>query len=413
MMRGLERWRGTCAEVLAQVASHPLRSGLAALATAIAVATVALVLTGIAGVARYARAEGAKAFGSDSFVLTRVVPGSLNRRELADKLARNPEITDGDARFLVRWSTGLVLYAPTAQQPADISAGGLKFENAIVNGTASTLFDIRVVELEQGRFIGAGEDERSASVVVIGWDVANTLFPRSTALGRTIRIARRGFRVIGVQARQGTTGGLSLDRYVWMPLGAYERAFGAPGSLQIFAKAAPGTTTAAAEDHARTTMRARRHLAPGSADDFDLLTPEAARTFVFTLSERVGAAGPPLFFMALLAAVLVVTNTALVSVTARTREIGILRAVGATRQRIVGEVLTEALLIGLAGGLAGLAGAAIVLHFAQGPIGLSLPLTWTTIGWSLGAALVSGLAAGWYPARVAARVEIIDALHAE
>lgn len=412
-MRRLEVWRDAGSEVVGQAASHPLRSGLAALATAVAVATVALVLTGLAGVTRYAREQGAKTFGSDSFVVTRVVAGTLNRRELADKLARNPDITDGDARFLARWSAGRVLYAPTAQQRADVGAGGVTFEDAVVNGTASTLLDIRTVELGQGRFISRREDERSALVVVLGWDVAHTLFPHANALGQTVRIALRGFRVIGVQARQGTTSGLSLDRYVWIPLGAYERAFGAPASLQIFAKATPGTTTALAEDRARATMRARRHLEPGAADNFDLLTPEAARTFVFTLAERVGAAGPPIFLMALLAAVLVVTNTALVSVTARTREIGILRAVGASRRRIVGEVVAEALLIGLTGGLTGLALAAIVLRLAQGTIGIPLPLAWPTVGWSLGAAIVSGLAAGWYPARIAARIEIIEALHAE
>ncbi|MDE3154032.1 MAG: ABC transporter permease [Acidobacteriota bacterium] len=412
-MRRLAVWRDAWAETLAHARSNPLRTGLAALATGVAVATIALVLTGLQGVERYARETSAKTFGSDSFVITRLVTGTLNRRELADKLARNPDIINSDARFLDRWAGGRVIYAPTAQRAADVVAGGRKFENAAINGTASTLYDIRTVELAQGRFIDRTEDQRGAQVVVLGWDVAQTLFPDTSPIGQTVRIALRGFTVIGVQARQGTAGGVSLDRYVWMPLGAYERAFGAPDSLDIFARAAGATSTIEAEDHARITMRARRHLQPGAPADFDLLTPEAARSFVFTLSQRVGAAGPPISLMALLAAILVVTNTALVSVTARTREIGIRRAVGASRGRIVGEVLAEAAFIGLLGGLAGLLVAGLVLRLAQGPAGIPLPLEWSTIAWSLGAAVTSGLAAGWYPARLAARIDIIDALHAE
>ncbi len=412
-MRRLNSWRDAWIETFAHARSNPLRTGLAALATGVAVATVALVLTGLQGVERYARETSAKTFGSDSFVVTRLVTGNLNRRELADKLERNPDITNSDARFLGRWAEGRVIYAPTAQRAADVSAGGRKFERAAINGTTSTLYDIRTVELEQGRFIDPSEDQRSAQVVVLGWDVANTLFPGTSAIGRTVRIALRGFTVIGVQARQGTAGGVTLDRYVWMPLGAYERAFGTPESLDIFAKAAGTSSTIAAEDQARITMRARRHLQPGATNNFDLLTPEAARSFVFTLSQRIGAAGPPISLMALLAAILVVTNTALVSVTARTREIGIRRAVGASRGRIVGEVLAEAAFIGLAGGLAGLLVAGAILKLAEAPTGIPLPLEWSTIAWSLGAALASGLAAGWYPARLAARIDIITALHAE
>jgi len=406
-------WRDALVETFAHAKSNPLRTALAALATAVAVATVALVLTGLQGVERYARDTTARTFGSDSFVVTRVVAGDLSRQQLADKLAHNPDITDSDARFLSRWAEGRVLYAPTAQRAADVVAGGRRFEEAAVNGTASALFDIRTVELAEGRFLDRREDQRGAQVAVLGWDVARTLFPATDPLGRTVRIALRGFTVVGVQAQQGTAGGVSLDRYVWIPIKAWERAFGAPASLEIFARATDTSQTLEAEDHARVTMRARRHLQPGAPDDFDLLTPEAARSFVYELSQRVGAAGPPISFMALLAAILVVTNTALVSVTARTREIGVRRAVGASRARIVGEVLAEAILIGLAGGLAGLAGAALVLKLAEGPAGIALPLRLATVAWSLAAAVFSGLAAGWYPARLASRIDIIAALHAE
>ncbi len=164
--------------------------------------------------------------------------------------------------------------------------------------------------------------------------------------------------MIGLQTRQGTAGGVSLDRYVWMPLRAFERAFGAAASVQVFAKAPDGITSTAAEDHARISMRARRHLGPGADDTFDIITPEASRSFVTAITERIGAAAIPISLMALIAAIVVVTNTSLVSVTQRTHEIGIRRALGATRAAIIGETLAEAAMVGLLGGTLGLLAAA-------------------------------------------------------
>ena len=134
------------------------------------------------------------------------------------------------------------------------------------------------------------------------------------------------------------------------PIRAYERIYGIPQTLQVFAKAIDPDKFSAAEDRARTTMRARRQLRPGEKDKFDILSPEAARGFVLQIAERIGAAAGPISVMALLAAVVVVTNTTLVSVSERTREIGIRRAIGATRKRIILEVLTESILIALIGG---------------------------------------------------------------
>src|SRR5690606_22445582 len=109
-----------------------------------------------------------------------------------------------------------------------------------------------------------------------------------------------------------------------------------------------------AEDRARASLRARRNQGPGEPDGFDILTPDAARGFVANLSRRIGVAAGPISLMALLAAIVVVTNTVLVSVTQRTREIGVRRALGATQSAILREVLAEAALTALVGGVVGL-----------------------------------------------------------
>jgi putative ABC transport system permease protein len=393
--------------------ANPLRSALGALAIAVAVGTIAVVVTGLDGFARYARRASARAFGSDTFVLARVTTADVSRKELADRLGRNRPVTRSDVRFLDRHLAGQVLCAPLAQARADVTAGGRKFENASVSGTAASLFEIRDLGIDRGRFIRRDEEGRAAQVAVIGMDLADALFPGLDPIGKIVRVGGRGFTVVGTQARQGSSGGVSLDRFLWMPLQAFERTFGAPESLQVFARAPEASLTAAAEDRVRTTMRARRQLGPGAPDTFDILTPEAARSFVDRLSERIGAAAAPISIMALLAAIVVVTNTTLVSVTERTREIGVRRALGAARLDITIEVLAEASLIAVAGGAVGLIGAQALLALASGPLDIDLPVRLSTMAWSLGAAAASGIVAGWYPARRAAGIDPIVAIRQE
>ena len=400
-------------EAAATLRANPLRALLAALAMCAAVATTAIVVTGLNGLAASARATSARAFGSDTFVIAKAFAGSLSRRALADKLSRNPNIKRIDLRFLERYAGDRVLYASVSQRSADLTAGAVKFENATVNGAAAALADIRDIGLDRGRFFTKDEEIRAAQVAVIGAGVADTLFPARDAIGSPVRLGGRRFVVIGVQARQGTAGGVSLDRYVWVPQPAFERLFGTPDSLQIFAKATPTRTTSDAEDHARATLRARRELGPGVPDTFDVLTPEASRSFVARVSERIGMAGPPISLMALVAAIIVVANTTLVSVSQRTREIGVRRAVGATRARVLAEVLAESAFVALAGGAAGILVAGGVLAVAAWAVGTPLPLAADTIVASLAGAALSGFLAGWYPARRAASIDVIAALREE
>jgi putative ABC transport system permease protein len=398
------------AQAVATIRGNPLRAALAAVAMATAVGTVAVVVSGLDGLARYARDTGARAFGADTFVVAKIAIGGLSRRELADRLARNPDIRRDDVRFLDRFADGRVLYAPVVQRAADVSAGGRRFENAAVSGTTAALVDIRELGVTRGRFLSRDEEARAAAVVVLGADIADAVFPATDPLGQRVRIGGRGFEVIGLQKRQGTAGGVSLDRYAWVPLATHERVFGAPPSLQVFARSPRPEGTLEAEDRAHASMRARRHQRPGDPDVFDIITPEAARGFVGALSARVSSAAIPISIMALLAAVVVVTNTTLVSVAERTRQIGVRRAIGATRRSVVLETLAESSLIGLAGGAIGLAGAWVLTALASGVSGVPLGITISTALSSLAGAVASGLAAGWYPARRAASIDVIAAI---
>lgn len=394
--------------------ANRLRSSLGALAIAVAVATQVIVVAALDGVAASAEATTARAFGSETFLLGQVAsPGRISRRELQDQLLRNQPIRRADLRFLQGVADGLVEYAPNVQTVAEVTAGSRTFETAAVSGTTSVLANLRDLAIASGRFLVREDDLSGAAVAVLGADVADELFPTSDPLGQSVRIAGRRFEVVGVQVRQGSSGGTSLDRFVWIPLPAWERAFGAPRSLPIFARAAPGVSAVAAEDRARASMRARRQQAPGEADAFDVLTPDAARGFVANLSRRIGVAAGPISLMALLAAIVVVTNTVLVSVTQRTREIGVRRALGATRREILHEVLAESALTAMIGGVVGLVVAWMVVAALAGVLEVPLEVAPVTVVTSLLASALSGIVAGWYPARRATRLVVVDALRTE
>lgn len=394
--------------------SHPLRSALGALAIAVAVATLTLVETAIDGLGTFAQRSVSRVFGAETFILAQVAsPGQISRRELQKKLERNLPVRRADVRYLESYAGGRVIYAASAQRTADATAGGRKFENASVTGTGAMLPQIRELAISEGRFFLLEEERRGAQVAIIGYDVAEALYPGRDPLGRTLRLAGRGFTVIGVQERLGTSGGVSLDRYVWIPLPAWERAFGAPATLQVSARAPAGGTFELAEDRARATMRARRNLSPGEEDTFDVLTPDTARNFVLSLANRIGAVAPILSAMALFAAVVVVTNTTLVSVAQRTFDIGVRRAVGATRGQIVREVLAESALVALAGGVLGMLAVTGLVRLLAGPLRLDLAVSSQTALAALIASAASGLVAGWYPARRAARIDVVSALRSE
>ncbi len=401
-------------QALATLRAHPLRTALGALAIAVAVFTTTTVITALEGVQLYARQNASRLFGSDTFVLAQIAsPGQTSRRELEQKLQRNPPIRRADLRAVERLSGGQVIYAPNAQRNTDVVAGGRRYDYAAVTGTSAELASIRDLGLESGRFFRDDEVRGAAQVAVIGADIASALFPAEDPLGKKIRLGGRGFDVIGVQERLGTSGGASLDRYVWVPLPAFERVYGAPATIQVFAKGVGALSAEDAEGIARAAMRARRQLQPGVEDNFDILTPDAARGFVFRLSERIGLAAFPISAMALLAAIVVVTNTVLVSVSQRTREIGVRRALGAPRSQILREVLAESMLVSLIGGGLALLVVWLLVDGVAALVDLPLRLRPSTVAWSLLASVASGLIAGWYPARRAVHLDVVAALRTE
>ena len=406
--------RESFVQAFSVVREYRLRSTLGALAMAAAVIALAGISTGLEVLESFAARATARSIGSDVFSVSRVGQRArLGRRELAKKLERNVAITRADARFLDEYGGDLVVYAPFAQRIVDITSVEGKLESAPIIGTTEAITTIQEMALAQGRFFSGDESRRGEAVAVIGDEIFRACFPSGRALGASVRIGGRAFRVIGVQEALGQLGGQSQDRSVWIPLGAFERALGPAASLQMFAKSKEEGETVHAEDRARATLRARRNLYPGQEDNFDVVAPAAARSFVATLSGSLSSASLPIALASLLAAFVVITNTTLVSVSQRTQEIGIRRALGARRANIGAEVLAESLILSVVGAIFGLAFVALLAAIASAILDLPLALAPATLIRSLVMAAMAGLLSGALPALRAARADVLTSLRAD
>jgi len=394
--------------------SHKLRSALTVLGIVIGIAAVVLVGATLEVVRTTAVRTTTQTFGADTFVIAQVASiGDLSRKELADKLRRNPEIYRREAQELGARLRETTRTAATLQAVADVKAGNRTFLAATVLGSDAAIQDIRDIRMENGRFFTEEESRRAAAVAVIGWDLADELFPFGSPLGKQVRIRGRTFTVIGTQEKQGSSFGSSLDRNVYLPLTAFEKIWGSRRSVTVFARPRDGMPFAAAREDARMALRLMRRLKPNAPDNFDILIPEAGRSFLARLAGIIGVAIVPISSVALIVAGIVVMNMMLVSVTERTREIGVRKSLGARNRDVLAQILFESALLTVLGGAAGLflsyLGTIALSRAFEAPV--TIPPGYAFMALGLSAAI--GLGAGYYPARLAARMPPVEALRAE
>jgi putative ABC transport system permease protein len=394
--------------------SHKLRSALTVFGIVIGVAAVVLVGATLGAVRDIAVKTTAQSFGANTFIISQVASvGNLSRKELSDKLRKNPEIYRQEAEKLGQRIGDSTLLAPALQSVADVKAGNRTFLAAAVSGSMAVIQEIRDIKLSSGRFFTDEENRRAQGVAVIGQDLADELFPALEPLGKQIRIQGRPFQVIGVQEKQGSSFGTSLDRNVYIPLLVFEKIWGNRRSVTLYAQPKDPSLFAQILEEARVALRILRRLRPNAEDNFDILTPEASRGFLERLTGMIAVAIVPVSSVALLVAGIVVMNMMLVSVTERTHEIGIRKSLGARRRDVLAQILFESTLLTVIGGAAGL------LISYLGTFGLSaafstsvgLPLTYGLL--ALAVAAVIGISAGLYPAYLASRMPPVEALRAE
>src|SRR5881397_3096754 len=290
---------------------------------------------------------------------------------------------------------------------------GRDYLDSEIRGFTAEMPALRGYELQAGRFLTEYDVEHARNVVVIGTDILDNLFPFLDPIGKTLIVDDRPFEIIGVSTKQGSVLGQSQDNWVMIPITLHQKMYGARRSVNIYAKALDGAHVGAAESEIRLTLRARRHLSYDAKDDFALNTNDNFLQIWANISRAFFAVTIGIASISLIVVGIVVMNIMLVSVTERTREIGIRKAAGARRHDILTQFLVESSTLALIGGMIGVClGASIALAVSTfTPLPASIK--WWAVVLGLTVSTTVGLFFGIYPAKKAANLDPIVALRYE
>jgi len=299
--------------------------------------------------------------------------------------------------------------------PVEVKRGTEVIEDVFVSGATANCVDIENRDVAEGRFIAEPEDEGAARVAYVGADVANKLFPAGNAVGSEITVRGLPYRVIGIEAAKGTVFGIPQDTFVILPLKTYAVNYGGlirQRSLYFIATSITDQRFNDAVEESRFLMRVRRKLGPSEKDNFGIVTPDAItglRDRLFGTIFIVAIAVPAI---AMVVGAIVIMNIMLVSVTERTKEIGIRKSLGARKIDILKQFLVEAVTLSTIGGAIGIFIAWLVGLAVTALIFPTYLSVWAIAG-ALGVSGVAGVASGLFPAWRAARLDPIEALRSD
>ncbi len=393
--------------------AHKLRSFLTLLGVIFGVAAVIVVVSLIEGFNVYidekiadigTNAVAVQRFGIDDF-------SSLDRFLEASR--RNPDVRKDDADAIRKLAPLVDEISVRASTIAEVRYGNETLQSVVTQGAPANAIDIDRMTVGAGRFFLDQEDDHSREVVFIGYDIADRFFPTGDPLGKQIKIDGRPYTVVGVAAQQGSVFGQSRDGFVIIPITTFLDTYGSRRSLNIMVTSYDKASYHAMVDQVRVALRVHRHLPPSEADTFGIITPDAINNLRDNIFGTIQTTTIGVTAIALVVGGIVIMNIMLVSVTERTREIGIRKSLGARRTDILKQFLTESVILSLMGGIMGtlFAFACAQAVSALTPIPTALPIAWTIASILVSAAV--GLVSGAYPAWRAAGLDPIVALRAD
>jgi putative ABC transport system permease protein len=394
--------------------ANKLRSALTLLGVVIGVAAVIAVVTFVNGINSYV-AERIFNLGADVFIMFKVSPAVTNIDHYIEAQKRK-DLTMDDYHA-VREGCRLCAYvgAYARNNNGHVKYGERSLSDTMVQGMTPAVAVTQDIDIDSGRMLGESDLERDAPVAIVGTDIVDNLMPGVDPIGKEIRVDGWIYRVIGVGKKKGSVLGQSLDNYVLMPMTSWMKQYGVYNSnMRISAKAVgTGPVLEGAMDEARVVLRARRHDPAGGGDSFDMENNSSLLSIWSNLTGTFFVAMIGIAAISMVVGGIVIMNIMLVSVTERTREVGIRKAMGATRADVLLQFLIEAVILALTGGLIGVVLGIGVAKGVTLAVGMpSVIKLWAVLA-GLFVATSVGVFFGVYPARRAATLDPIAALRFE
>lgn len=397
--------------------ANKMRTALTLVGIVVGVAAVIAVVTIIQGLDNKV-ASTFSSQGSTVFTISKR-PQIIRSREEFIKFNKRKDVTHEDAEAIGRLCTSCWRVGLAANARETVKQGDQQMENFTIRGVSpTTMFDIDGRSIDVGRIWTDEEGESGREICVVGSDVVTNLFGGASTdqvLGREIKIAGRPFQIVGVLESLGSIFGASRDSVAYIPYSTYQKLYGARDSIVVMIQVPAAEQLELAQDQVRTIMRNRRGLTFGEVDDegFSLETQDVFLDLYGKATSNIYIVTIAVAAISLVVGGIVVMNIMLVSVTERTKEIGIRKALGARRKDILTQFLIEAVAVTAIGGGIGVLTGFGLAYLIAALIGFPLLMSIGSAVLGVGVSSLVGIVSGLWPAWRAARLDPIEALRAE
>jgi putative ABC transport system permease protein len=392
--------------------ANKLRSILTLIGVVMGVASVIMVITLVNGANRYVSTK-LSGYGADVFTVTKMSSVIFTPEEYF-KFQKRKIVRIEDYRAVRDSCTECSEVGALLSKETHVVANGKSSNNTGIRGYTWTMLSLNNIDIAVGRGFTPADEDHGTKNVIVGYDIIDNLLPDGDPIGKEIRVDGIPYTIIGVGDRQGKTLGQSQDNWVAIPITTYQQIYGYNDSVNIYARAnGNAEVMERAKDEIRVLMRTRRHNAPGTPDDFELETNDTFLDIWKQISSLFASVVLGLASIALVVGGVVIMNIMLVSVTERTREIGVRKALGAKQRDVLLQFLIESASLALVGGALGVMGGVLVGKLITIVVGFptAVPIWAIFLGLLLAAAV--GIFFGVYPASKAAKLDPVVALRAE